>query len=72
MGYADGVKGYCLWNPTAHKIVISRDVIFMEDQLQMRDENNSSVKEKSEIIPVYVENNPEDLNSSEAALEHEE
>ena len=44
----------------------------MEDQLQMRDENNSSVKEKSEIIPVYVENNPEDLNSSEAALEHEE
>ena len=27
LGYADGVKGYRLWDPTAHKIVISRDVI---------------------------------------------
>ena len=33
LGYADGVKGYRLWDPTAHKIVISRDVIFVEDQL---------------------------------------
>ncbi|KAH9752597.1 hypothetical protein KPL71_014753 [Citrus sinensis] len=37
LGYADGVKGYRLWDPTAHKIVISRDVIFVEDQLQMKD-----------------------------------
>ncbi|KAH9745518.1 hypothetical protein KPL70_004102 [Citrus sinensis] len=29
LGYADGVKGYHLWDPTAHKIVISRDVIFI-------------------------------------------
>ncbi|KAH9650921.1 hypothetical protein KPL70_026553 [Citrus sinensis] len=53
LGYADGVKGYCLWDPTAHKIVISRDVIFIEDQLQRRDEDDNSVKEKSETIPVY-------------------
>ncbi|KAK0597651.1 hypothetical protein LWI29_027264 [Acer saccharum] len=33
LGYADGVKGYRLWDPTAHKVVISRDVIFVEDQL---------------------------------------
>ncbi|KAH9679836.1 hypothetical protein KPL71_026295 [Citrus sinensis] len=72
LGYADGVKGYRLWDPTAHKIVISRDVIFVEDQLQMRDEDDSSVKEKSETIPVYVENNPEDSDSSEVAPEHEE
>ncbi|KAH9755120.1 hypothetical protein KPL71_015668 [Citrus sinensis] len=72
LGYADGVKGYRLWDLTAHKIVISRDVIFIEDQLQKRDEDDSSVKEKSEIIPVYVENNPEDSDSSEAAPEHEE
>ncbi|KAK9224625.1 hypothetical protein WN943_009660 [Citrus x changshan-huyou] len=44
--YADGVKRYRLWDPTAHKIVISRDV--------------------------YVENNPEDSDSSKAAPEHEE
>ena len=71
MGYADGVKEYCLWDPTAHKIVISRDVIFIEDQLQRRDEDDNSVKEKSETIPVYVENNPKDSDSFEAALEHE-
>ncbi|KAH9678883.1 Integrase catalytic domain-containing protein [Citrus sinensis] len=36
------------------------------------DEDDSSVKEKSETIPVYVENNSEDSDSSEAAPEHEE
>ncbi|KAH9671607.1 hypothetical protein KPL70_017434 [Citrus sinensis] len=72
LGYADGVKGYRLWDPTAHKIVISRDVIFIEDQLQRRDEDDSRVKKKFETIPVYVENNPEDSDSSEAAPEHEE
>ena len=33
LGYVDRVKGYRMWDPTAHKIVISRDVIFIEDQL---------------------------------------
>ncbi|KAH9784261.1 hypothetical protein KPL71_009581 [Citrus sinensis] len=72
LGYADRVKEYRLWDPTAHKIVISRDVIFVEDQLQKRDEDDGTVKEKSETIPIYVENNPEDSDSSEAAPEHEE
>ncbi|KAH9681067.1 Integrase catalytic domain-containing protein [Citrus sinensis] len=72
LGYADGVKGYRLWDPTAHKIVISRDVIFIEDQLQRKDEDDSTVKEKSETVPVYVENNLEDSDSSEAAPEHGE
>ncbi|KAH9681106.1 hypothetical protein KPL71_026832 [Citrus sinensis] len=70
LGYADGVKGYRLWDPTAHKIVISRDVIFIKDQLQRRDDDTA--KEKSETVPVYVENNPEDSYSSEAAPEHKE
>ena len=72
LGYADGVKGYRLWDPTAHKIVISRDVIFVEDQLQRKDGDDGTVKEKSETVPVYVENNPEDSDSFEAAPEHEE
>ncbi|KAH9715183.1 hypothetical protein KPL71_020951 [Citrus sinensis] len=75
LGYADRVKGYRLWDPTAHKIVISRDVIFIEDQLQRKDEedgDDSTVKEKSETVPVYVENNLKDSDSSEAAPEHEE
>jgi len=33
LGYADGVKGYRLWDPTAHKVVINRDVIFAEDKM---------------------------------------
>ena len=60
LGYADGVKGYRLWDPIAHKIVISRDVIFVEDQLQRRDEDDGTAKEKSETVPVYVENNLKD------------
>ncbi|KAH9789507.1 Integrase catalytic domain-containing protein [Citrus sinensis] len=72
LGYADGVKGYRLWDPTAHKIVISRDVIFVEDQLQRKDGDDDTGKEKSETVPVYVKNNPEDSDSSEAAPEHEE
>ncbi|KAH9704396.1 hypothetical protein KPL70_011449 [Citrus sinensis] len=72
LGYVDGVKGYRLWDPTAHKIVISRDVIFVEDQLQRRDEDDGTTKEKSETVPVYMENNLEDSDSSEAAPEHEE
>ena len=72
LGYADGVKGYHLWDPTAHKIVISRYVIFVEDQLQKRDEDDATAKEKSETVPIYVENNLENLDSSEAAPEHKE
>jgi len=48
LGYANGVKGYCLWDPTAHKVVISRDVIFAEDKMQM-EENNSILKETTKV-----------------------
>ena len=30
--YADGVKGYRYWDPTVHKVVSSKDVIFAEDK----------------------------------------
>ena len=72
--YTDGVKRYRLWDPTAHKIIISKDVIFIEDQLQRKNEDNSNVKENSKTIPMYVENNPEDSDSdsSEAIPEHGE
>jgi len=33
LGYVDEVKGYRLWDPTTHKLVISRDVIFVEDKI---------------------------------------
>ncbi|KAH9668793.1 Integrase catalytic domain-containing protein [Citrus sinensis] len=72
LGYADGVKRYRLWDPTTHKIIINIDVFFVKDQLQRRNEDDSTVKEKSEIMSVYVENIPEDSDSSEAAPEHKE
>ena len=73
LGYVDGVNGYRLWDSTAHKVIISRDVIFVKDKLQIK-EFDSMVKENSETTSVQVENNPEheDVNSSEAAPEHEE
>jgi hypothetical protein len=33
VGYSDGDKGYRLWDPIAHKIIISRDVVFYESSL---------------------------------------
>lgn len=70
LGYADGVKGYRLWDPTAHKVVISRDVIFAEDKLQVKGDEGT-VKDNSETTTVQVENKPnEDPVSSEAAPEH--
>lgn len=34
LGYADGVKGYRLWNLTAYKVTINRDVIFFEKEIE--------------------------------------
>jgi hypothetical protein len=33
VGYVDGVKGYKLWDLTARKLIISRDVVFDESSL---------------------------------------
>ncbi|GKA31352.1 gag-pol polyprotein [Tanacetum coccineum] len=45
LGYADGVKGYRLWDPTAHKVVVSKYVVFMEDKIQENEESDSTTKE---------------------------
>lgn len=72
--YANRVKGYYLWDPTTPKIVINKDVIFIENQLQKKDRDDSTIKETSEIVLVYVQNNlkNEDSSSSEEAPKHEE
>lgn len=67
LGYTDGVKGYRLWDPTSRKVVISRDVVFVENKIQAKE--GSTSKEKIETTTVEVEEMPV---SSEAAPEHEE
>ena len=60
------MKGYRLWDPIAHKVVISRDVIFAEDKIQM-EEHNSILKETTTVQMENTQNH----TSSEDAPEHE-
>ncbi|KAL5788055.1 hypothetical protein ACOSP7_005004 [Xanthoceras sorbifolium] len=71
IGYADGVKGYHLWDPTTHKIIVSMDVIFVENQIQ-KEEGDGTSQGNSEITIALEENSEkEDSDSSEAASAHE-
>ncbi|KAE8657742.1 hypothetical protein F3Y22_tig00116983pilonHSYRG00074 [Hibiscus syriacus] len=70
LGYANGVKGYRLWDPTAHKVIISRDVIFVEDKLQRKEEDDST--EKLETTQILVDKEVEQGDSSEAEPAHDE
>ena len=60
------MKGYRLWDLTAHKLFISRDVISIEDKMKM-EENNSILKETTVVHMVNTQNH----TSSEVTLESE-
>ena len=49
LGYLDGVKGYCLWDPTTHNVIINKDVTFVEDMLQSN-EGDNKLMEKVDTI----------------------
>ncbi|RDX85715.1 hypothetical protein CR513_33044, partial [Mucuna pruriens] len=45
LGYADNVKGYRLWDPTAHKVIVSKDVVLEENELRSEQKNGSTTKD---------------------------
>ncbi|KAG6382398.1 hypothetical protein SASPL_157928 [Salvia splendens] len=49
VGYGDRVMGYKLYNPLTKKVIISRDVVFEEDQT--RNWEDKKVASSSEIVP---------------------
>ncbi|GJS29365.1 hypothetical protein Tco_0489985 [Tanacetum coccineum] len=44
-----GIKGYRLWDLTTYKVVVSRDVVFMEDKIQENEECDSTTRETTSI-----------------------
>nr|GEW43655.1 Gag-Pol polyprotein [Tanacetum cinerariifolium] len=68
LGYADGLKRYLLWDPTAHKVVVSRDVVFMKDKIQKNKEDDSTTRETTSI---QMEKDFQSNDSFEVAPQHE-
>ncbi|RDY13066.1 hypothetical protein CR513_02052, partial [Mucuna pruriens] len=68
LGYADNVKGYRLWDPTTRKVVINKDVVFVENELQSEQKNESTTKD---TIIVQIEKKTME-DESEAKQEHKE
>ncbi|GJY11345.1 gag-pol polyprotein [Tanacetum coccineum] len=67
-GYAGEVKRYRLWDPTAHKVVINRDVVFMEDEIQENKEGDSTTRE---TISIQIEKEFQSNDSFKAVPHHE-
>ena len=62
-----------MWDPTANKVIVNRDVRFAEDHQQGKWDDSIS-KNNSKTTVVLVENDleQEDSDSSEVAPGHEE
>ncbi|GKB99363.1 gag-pol polyprotein [Tanacetum coccineum] len=66
--YTDEVKGYRLWDPTAHKVVVNRDVVFMKDKIQENKEGDNTTRETTSID---MEKEFQSNDSFEVAPQHE-
>ncbi|GJV06767.1 retrovirus-related pol polyprotein from transposon TNT 1-94 [Tanacetum coccineum] len=69
LGYANEVKGYRLLDLTAHKVVVNRDVVFIEDKIQENEEGDNTTRE---TILIQMEKQYQSNDSSKAAPQHEE
>uniref|UniRef100_A0A803NRR5 CCHC-type domain-containing protein n=1 Tax=Cannabis sativa TaxID=3483 RepID=A0A803NRR5_CANSA len=67
LGYPKGVKGYKLWclEPRYKKCLLSRDVVFREDEMAMKSKGETKPEESSSDKPVEVEVEPAIANQIE-------
>ncbi|GKV30830.1 hypothetical protein SLEP1_g39605 [Rubroshorea leprosula] len=79
LGYETGTKGYKLWDPTARKLIISRDVVFNEDVFQCtakKEEARKIVIEQEAsfddaVQEENIQNDPQSESKPESELESE-
>nr|GEV53445.1 putative ribonuclease H-like domain-containing protein [Tanacetum cinerariifolium] len=62
------VYGYRLWDPTAHKVFVSIDVVFMENKIQ---ENKKGVNTTRETTTIQMEKEFQSNDSSKVVPQHE-
>ena len=60
VGYGDGVKGYRLWDPTSHKLIIRRYVVFDESSLLKLELVDVEVRQEQvpQVQPIQLETQP--------------
>ena len=69
IGYPDGVKGYKLWDFSKERSLISRDVVFKENEIYMESikvipSTKQNLNEPSTSHQVEIHSNLKDLNPS--------
>ena len=65
-GYMKGIKRYTIWDPTVHKIIIDRDIVFNEDSFQ----RTIIFYEKKKILVEHDVSNDVELDSRVVDDEH--
>ncbi|GJY22389.1 retrovirus-related pol polyprotein from transposon TNT 1-94 [Tanacetum coccineum] len=63
-----GNPGYHLWDPTPHKVVVNRDVVFIEEKIKENEEGDCTTKKTTSI---QMEKDFQSNDSFEAAPQHE-
>ena len=63
------LRGYCLWDPIVHKVVVSMDVVFGENELESEQKNDNTTKDTTIM---QIEKTLGEDNSSEAEQGDEE
>ncbi|GKV22443.1 hypothetical protein SLEP1_g32316 [Rubroshorea leprosula] len=75
LGYETGTKRYRLWDPTARKLIISRDVVFNEDVFQGTTKNEEArklvIEQEASFDDIVQEENIQNDPQSESELLHE-